>query len=111
MDGLKRKYTEDEKKTFLKIDPLFKYELNYRKSNVNMCTNRYFVESNGNYKICNISKSVLGNIYDENDSFINTDNRICKNKICSCFLAYGGRKDFDGEEFFIDYPIFRIAKE
>ena len=34
----------------------------------------------------------------------------CRRKLCSCYLAYGGRKDFMNQVLFGPYPLFRIPR-
>lgn len=109
MDGLKRKYTIDELNAFIEIDPFFINELNYPKALAAMCKNRCFVEADGQIHSCNISNIKPINWYEgtKEDIF----NPLCRNKRCSCYIAYGGRTDFHSKNFFGDYPIFRIPKK
>lgn len=111
MDGLKRKYTSDECNAFTKIDPLFADELNYPKAEASMCTNRCFVEADGQVHACNISAVKSVNWYEEGILKENIFSPLCHHKRCSCYLAYSGRSDFDSKNFFGEYPIFRIPQK
>lgn len=104
MDGLGRKYTDEEFNIFSAIDPMF---INEFKRKVNKC-NAYetdiFVLENGEILNCNRTRKKLGNIYD--DDFVNSN--ICNNK-CDCYLAYCHVKDFS--DFFGDNYLFRVQKK
>ena len=126
MDGLRRPYTEEEKKAFQKIDPYFSRELVPVLADESKCTERLFVEGDGRLRICNISK-VLGV---ESEMFCQTffsslkaasptggrgaisveSKQVCGRRVCSCYLAYGGRGDFMNRILFGPYPLFRIPR-
>lgn len=111
MDGLGRKYTEDEKKEFLKIDPYFERELLPVTGDVSRCGGRLFVEGDGKVRACNISAAAEKS-WDalmpeaKKELFVPK----CSRKLCSCYLAYGGRDDFMNQVLFGPYPLFRIPR-
>ncbi len=104
MDGLKRPYTEEEKEAFWEIDPYFIRELTPVRADVSRCENRLFVESDGRIHTCNISK-VLESRWEEK-----IPAPKCNRKICSCYLAYGGRSDYMNRILFGEYPLYRIPR-
>lgn len=106
MDGLRRNYTEEERAAFSVIDPFFEVELNPPAADAAMCADRCFVEADGRVHTCNISKVKTVNWYTGNAEEIFRP--LCGRKRCSCYLAYGGRADFEGRRHFGEYPIFRI---
>ncbi len=107
MDGLKRAYTREEVQAFSAIDPFFIRELSAVPANFKNCRNRLFVEGNGKMQTCNISGRMPGNWYQEDFSF---PSAVCRQKACSCYLAYGGRGDWVNTLLFGKYPLFRIPR-
>ncbi len=108
MDGLRRNYSFDEIRAFLELDPFFEYELQKPAADVTMCQDRCFVEADGTIRTCNISRRTSVNWYDDGGSKLFEPR--CSQKSCSCYLAYGGRADFDLKHVFGSYPVFRIPK-
>ena len=113
MDGLKRKYTQEEIDTILEVDEYFELELRHHKSDVWLCGKNRFVEANGTMRRCNICPQQVGNFYTDvtekkliqQEDFGKT--QLCTRKECSCFLSYCNQNP---EEllFFQPYPAFRI---
>lgn len=116
MDGLKRPYTRDEEGGFSAIDPFFCRELTAVRGQKENCRNRLFVEANGRMRTCNISPPLSGSWYSEDFSSLASDGNFsfpgakCSQKICSCYLAYGGRKETVNSLIFGEYPLFRIPR-
>ena len=108
MDGLGRAYTEEEKRAFLELDPFFGLECGSPAADAAMCSDRCFVEADGRIRACNIGRIKEGNWYQSEQEEIFRP--LCGKKRCSCYLAYGGRADFEGRQFFGAYPIFRVPK-
>ena len=108
MDGLGRAYTEEEKQAFLELDPFFGLECGSPAADAAMCSDRCFVEADGRIRACNIGRIKEGNWYQSEQEEIFRP--LCGKKRCSCYLAYGGRADFEGRQFFGAYPIFRVPK-
>lgn len=108
MDGLGRAYTEEEKRAFLELDPFFGLECGSPAADAAMCSDRCFVEADGRIRACNIGRIKEGNWYQSEQKEIFRP--LCGKKRCSCYLAYGGRADFEGRQFFGAYPIFRVPK-
>lgn len=108
MDGLGRAYTEEEKRAFLELDPFFGLECGSPAADAAMCSDRCFVEADGRIRACNIGRIKEGNWYQSEQKEIFRP--LCGKKRCSCYLAYGGRADFEGRQFFGTYPIFRVPK-
>ncbi len=104
MDGLKRPYTEAEKKAFLEIDPYFIRELTPVTADVNRCGGRLMIEGDGKMHTCNISPILKGGWEKQFPA------PECKRKLCSCYLAYGGRRDEMNRILFGEYPLFRIPR-
>lgn len=109
MDGLGRNYTEAEKKEFSALDPLFEMELNSPAAKAAMCADRCFVEADGRVRSCNIGRLKEANWYQSSREELFRP--LCGKKRCSCYLAYGGRSDFEGKSFFGEYPAFRIPEK
>ena len=107
MDGLRRPYTWEEEQQCLAIDPLFFREQAVINAEPQYCSNRIFVEGGGRLQICNISGCMPGNWYQEDFSFPSPS---CSRKSCSCYLAYGGRRDWVNDLLFGQYPLFRIPQ-
>jgi len=93
MDGLKRRYTEDEIKNFMEIDDYFWLELKHHKADISKCTGSLFADAAGNIKRCNICKPAKG--------------VSCIRKECSCYLSYCNQS-LPELVFFNPYPSFRI---
>lgn len=118
MDGLGREYTQEEQKKFLEIDPYFWRELEVVLAEGKWCRERLFVEADGSIRICNISRKTGMNWYDSGESFREwlswreekNHTEPCGRKICSCYLAYGGRNDLFSQVLFGPYPVFRIPR-
>ncbi len=104
MDGLNRRYTEEEQQAFLRIDPWFYRELHVKKAMPEQCPGRLFVESDGRMRRCTISAPPEGNWYDTG----RTETLPCRKKACTCYLAYGGRMDCEERTAFGRWPLFRI---
>lgn len=104
MDGLNRRYTEEEQQAFLRIDPWFYRELHVKKAMPEQCPGRLFVESDGRMRRCTISAPPEGNWYDTGG----TETLPCRKKACTCYLAYGGRMDCEERTAFGRWPLFRI---
>ncbi|WP_200801336.1 STM4011 family radical SAM protein [Clostridium sp. Marseille-P2415] len=105
MDGVKRPYTADEQAAFQSIDPFFAQELGRRQADKSQCLNRLFVEGDGKLRLCNIGHSLKENWYNCNGSLPSPE---CGRAACTCYLAYGGRADYDHSGRFGPYPLFRI---
>ncbi len=119
MDGLGRAYTKQETEAFLKIDPYFFTELSTIPADFTQCRGRLFVEADKGVRLCNISRCTgMGQ-----EEFWNIQQQMtssetpadlpllsCGRKHCSCYLAYGGRKNFMNDILFGPYPIFRIPR-
>lgn len=106
MDGLKRKYTKEEQEAFEGIDPYFGRELETVPADPARCQGRLFVEGSGKVRRCNISRALEGNWYDLKEEEWETV--PCGTKICSCYLAYGGRDEVMNRVLFGPFPLFRI---
>lgn len=109
LDGGKRPYTKEEKQRFSEIDPFFYRELRLVSSCPALCQNRFFVEGDGRYRACNISSPMDTEWYLQEQEEQNTQIQ-CRQKFCSCYLAYGGRRDFMNFVLFGPYPLFRIPR-
>ena len=94
MDGMKRPYTREEQAAFLEIDPYFLRELAPVFADPKKCRERILVEGSAGIGICNIC----------------FPKRQCERRICSCYLAYGGRDDFMNQILFGPYSLFRIPR-
>lgn len=113
MDGLKRPYTQEEEQRFSAIDPFFYRELAVIHEQKENCRNRLFVEAGGRMHTCNISPPLPGNWYQEDalaDGSFSFPDAKCGRKICSCYLAYGGREEMVNALLFGKYPLFRIPR-
>lgn len=113
MDGLRREYTEEERRAFLELDPYFWRELMPVPADVGQCRGRAFVESNGQRRLCNISRMTVENWYEPEEMTGERDREAllqCGRKRCSCYLAYGGRADVMNSLLFGPYPLFRIPR-
>ncbi len=118
MDGLGRPYTREERAFFQEIDPYFARELEPVYGDVSQCGGRLFVEGDGKMRTCNISPVLDQNWYDwiERTSLSGGSRRqlpaaVCSRKLCSCYLAYGGRGDGVNQALFGPYPLFRIPRQ
>lgn len=107
MDGRKRPYTKQEQSDFLEIDPFFLQELIPVPGDSSHCKGRLFVEGNGAVRTCNIGPVLKTNWY-ELDAAL--PEPVCRRKLCSCYLAYGGRRDFMNQILFGPYPLFRVPR-
>ena len=100
MDGLRRPYTQAERSAFQDIDPYFPQELKHRKASPANCADRLFAEGDGTLRLCNISRPVNKNR--------DGSAPVCGHSACSCYLAYGGRRDYEHHLAFGRYPLFRV---
>ncbi|MEY8337762.1 STM4011 family radical SAM protein [Lachnospiraceae bacterium 62-35] len=110
MDGMKRPYTEEEREAFLDIDPYFLRELAPVPAEIRQCAGRLFVEGDGKMHTCNISPILESNWYHLCQSGKLFPSPQCRRKACTCYLAYGGRRDFMNYILFGPYPLFRIPQ-
>lgn len=116
MDGLRRAYTEDEKKAFAEIDPYVFREWMPPAADVSKCQGRIFVEADGRLRTCPLGP-VLGQGWQ--DICRESQNRrppgvpqpVCRRSVCTCHLAYSGRDDFMNQVLFGPYPLFRIPRK
>lgn len=109
MDGLKRAYTEQEIKELTEIDPFFYRELALIRADSRECEHRIFIEGNGRHRTCNISIALpKGEEWNERKGKLPEPK--CSTKVCSCYLAYGGRNHFMNRLLFGSYPLFRIPR-
>lgn len=102
MEGMKRSYTDDEIQAFLDMDPYFYRELQPHPSDAEECTGRLFIEGDGRLRLCNISPAF--------QTETKSNGRLCSRKRCSCYLAYGGRKNLVNQMLFGPWPLFRIPR-
>lgn len=100
MEGMKRSYTDDEIRAFLEMDPYFYRELQPHPSDAEECVERLFIEGDGRLRLCNISNAFQ----------TESNGRMCSRKRCSCYLAYGGRKNLVNQMLFGPWPLFRIPR-
>lgn len=106
LDGLRRPYRKEEIQDFLRIDPLFMMQLKVRKRNESLCRGgrqSLFMESNGDYFACNISKVLLGNVYMGGENALH-----CQSRRCSCYLAYANQMEPEEACWFGNEKYFRM---
>lgn len=108
MDGRKRPYTEEEIAAFSEIDPYFYRELHGVPADPSLCRGRLFAEGDGKIHPCNINHISTENWHD----WPKDEGPVpkCSRKVCSCYLAYGGRSDWMNQILFGPYPLFRIPR-
>ena len=94
MDGLKRRYTEEETRIFSGIDEYFETGLKHYKADTSKCTDSLFTEADGSVRRCNTC--IPGK-----------DGTACTRKECSCYLCYCNQQ-VPELVFFNPYPAFRI---
>ena len=109
MDGLGRPYTDEEQSAFLQIDPYFLRELAPVPSDKAQCAGRLFLEGNGSTRTCNISPPLPARSKIP-DIPVPLPEPSCSRRLCSCYLAYGGRDNFLNRILFGPYPLFRIPR-
>lgn len=109
MDGLKRPYTLEEREAFSEIDPYFLRELSPPDAAVLQCKERLFAEGNGRLHTCNISRDIKM-CQEELWESQHWPEPLCSRKVCSCYLAYGGRMDLFNQVIFGPYPLFRVPR-
>lgn len=118
MDGLGRPYTQEEKEEFLGIDSYFLRELASVPGDISQCQGRLFVEGNGGLRTCNIAPLLEESWKDICQKAGEGDKRErgnfplpkCGRKRCSCYLAYGGQKNYWNRMIFGSYPLYRIPR-
>ena len=94
MDGLKRRYTEEENRMFSGIDEYFETGLKHYKADTSKCADSLFMEADGSVRRCNTC--IPGK-----------DGTVCTKKECSCYLSYCNQQ-VPELVFFNPYPAFRI---
>lgn len=94
MDGLKRRYTEEETRMFSGIDEYFETGLKHYKADTSKCADSLFMEADGSVRRCNTC--IPGK-----------DGTVCTKKECSCYLSYCNQQ-VPELVFFNPYPAFRI---
>lgn len=107
MDGLRRPYTAEEREAFTEMDPYFGLELAYPPGDAVKCQGRLFVEGDGKMRACNISPPYGVDWYTWEGALPIPQ---CRRRVCSCYLAYGGREDPLDRILFGKYPLFRIPR-
>ncbi len=112
MDGMKRAYTPEERNAFLEIDPYFERELLPVPADGAKCHGRLFAEGDGRLHICNISPPIeyKWDEWEYSSHLYPVSSSGCRRRLCSCYLAYGGRKDLMNQVLFGTYPLFRIPR-
>lgn len=116
MDGLGRRYTREETEAFEAVDAYFGRELEWVSASCDACRDRLFAEGDGRLRRCVISRPLTGNWYDVRENQFAEGRQegegsgSCGRKICSCYLAYGGRGDMMNRILFGPYPLFRIPR-
>lgn len=133
MDGLGRPYTPEETAFFRTIDPYFSAAAACPSADPSMCRNRIAVEGDGSLRGCTIGRKIgqrktgiqnhqetqnpdrteiqlpwIQELIQRRTSDIPSAWASCGQRRCSCYLAYGGRKDYPHRFFFGPYSIFRI---
>lgn len=109
MDGLNRRYSEQEINELTEVDPWFVRELHLKKADPSMCRDRLFVEAGGQLRLCAVAPLSGKNFFDSEGLDRSLPTGLpCRKKVCTCFLAYGGRRDFEGRRDFGRWPSFRI---
>ncbi len=108
MDGLNRPYTDKERQAFLELDPYFMQEVLPVEADVKLCGERLFAEGDGRLRTCNIAP-ILRERWEETTELEFPD-PVCRQKRCSCYLAYGGQQDWVRHMLFGPYPLFRIPR-
>ncbi len=101
IEGSSQKYTESEQEQLRAIDSYFENECIHLKSDSTKCISgktAVFIEANGDYYGCHISKVRMGNIYENSEGieFIKVLSKQavqCMARECSCYLAYRLRTD------------------
>lgn len=106
MDGLGRRYREDEIRAFCSLDPHFPLELHYFRPDARACSASVMIRGDGTLLPCGICHQKMGNLYA--DGMEGTAGKVCTRRACDCFLAYGGRRDIPELTDFQPFPAFRI---
>lgn len=106
MDGLGRAYTEQEIRTFLRLDPYFETELRHFGTNAEFCAGSVLVGGNGSVRPCIRCRGEMGNLY--MDGLDGLKEKCCTAGVCDCFLTYGSRGDIAELADFQPDPAFRI---
>ena len=113
MDGLRRKYTQEEINIFQKIDPMFALELT-NKTKAPVCEGgkqHFFVNANGSMQPCNRNRTVLGNLYEQDENIYRTEQAfVCQSKKCDCYLAYAHHMDVKLLHFFGNQKLQRVPQ-
>ncbi|MGN9164849.1 STM4011 family radical SAM protein [Tissierellaceae bacterium HCP3S3_D8] len=108
MDGLKRRYTEEEKNLFNKIDPLFNWELKRHIGSIcESGKNHLFIDAKGDQYPCNRALQKLGNLYKEQERHSPLK---CSGKRCDCYLAYSHTNGFKDISFLGEESLLRVPK-
>ncbi len=108
MDGLGRKYTDEEIEFFTDIDYNFGLEVGSLKEyNCNCGSEHIFLDSSGKIFGCNRHKQVLGNIYNDD----NFKSLKCSGRLCDCYLAYSHNNDFIKNGYLSFNNLFRVHKK
>lgn len=116
MDGLGKTYTQEEIEDFQAVDPYFIRELERVPSSPEVCGNRLFVEGDGKLRRCNISSVLAENWYGSWEDLFGKEGAgghetvSCGKRLCSCYLAHGGRDEVMNQILFGPYPPFRIPR-
>lgn len=109
MDGLGRRYKEEEIRSFAAMDDYFELELRGFRPDVKACGEALFISGDGEIRPCNRCSQRMGNLYE--DSFRDLPEKKCTRRVCDCFLAYGSRRDIPELQSFQPFPAFRIPHE
>lgn len=106
MDGLGRRYSQEEIRAFLEMDKYFTLELAHFKADTAACAESVLIQGDGSIFPCNLCHGCMGNLY--RDGLYGLPSKVCTKKVCGCFLSYGGRMDIKELLSFGAYPAFRI---
>lgn len=106
MEGLGRRYREEEIQAFMMLDRYFELELRCFEADAAACRESLLVEGDGTIRPCALCHQKLGNLYQSGLEQI--QEKKCTKHSCDCFLSYGGRSDIPELTLFQPFPAFRI---
>lgn len=106
MDGLKRRYRQEEICSFKALDDYFGLELRDFRPDVKACRQAVFIRGDGEISPCNLCGQRMGNLYE--DDLHSLPQKKCTRRVCDCFLSYGSRLDIPELVPFRPFPAFRI---
>lgn len=108
MDGMKRRYTQEEISFFSSVDPMFEWELKRgKRQSCEGGTAHRFLNGRGELFACNRAAERMGNLYAQDGGVLPA---ACSGRRCDCYLAYSHTEAFMKCRFLSKERLHRVPE-